>query len=186
MSIFLMNQRLKTIVLSAVSALLVFSSITYTSCERDKCKEITCAFGAACVEGVCYCPTGYEGAQCEKTIRSKFIGPWSVTEAGTMSLTEEYTLEVYEDVAINAVKIYNLNNQFGPNKEISGYVSADTLYIPLQYVDSMAVEGRGYLAPSQFYQEHGEMIVHYYVRDTAAKTTNDFGWDLGKPSEWLK
>lgn len=186
MSIFLMSQRLKTIVLSALGALLVFSSITYTSCKRDKCKEITCAFGATCVEGVCYCPTGYEGSQCEKIIRSKFIGAWNVTESGTMTTTEEYTLSVSEGITINTVKIHNFNNHFGPGYEVSGYVSDDTLYIPKQYVDSMAVEGRGYLAPSQFYQEHGEMIVHYYVLDTAANTINDFGWDLGKPAEWVK
>jgi hypothetical protein len=30
------------------------------------------------------------------------------------------------------------------------------------------------------------MIVHYYVLDTAANTINDFGWDLGKPAEWVK
>lgn len=180
-----MSKRFKTIVLSALSIILLFGGITYTSCQRDKCKEITCAFGATCVEGVCYCPTGYEGAQCEKTIRSKFIGVWNATESGTITLTEDYPLTVSEGTVINTVRVGNLNN-FGIGYEVDGYVSADTLYVPRQYVDSMVVEGRGYLDPSQFYQEHGKVIFHYYVIDTAANTINDFGWDLGKPSIWVK
>ena len=181
-----MSKRLKTIVLSAMSAILVFGGITYTSCKRDKCQEITCAFGATCVEGVCYCTTGYEGSQCEKTIRSKFIGAWTVTESGTQTQTAEYTLNISEGTTINTVSIHNFNNKFGPDYSVSAYVSKDTLYIPRQYVDSNLIEGRGYLSPSQFYQEHGEVIVHYFVLDTASNVINDYGWDRGKPSEWLK
>lgn len=165
---------------------MLFGAVTYTSCKRDKCKEITCAFGAACVEGTCYCATGYEGTQCEKLIRAKFTGTWSATEAGTQTLTEEYPLDVEEGTEINKVKIRNFNNRFGPGMEINAIVSGDTMYIPRQSLDAKVVEGRGYLVPSKYYQEHSEMVVHYYVYDSATGKTNDFGWDFGKPAEWLK
>lgn len=181
-----MSNRLKTIVLSALGAALVFGGITYSSCKRDKCKEITCAFTGTCVEGVCYCATGYEGTQCEKLIRAKFTGPWTALESGTLTLTEEYALDVFEGAEINQVKIQNFNNRFGPPFDVMGYVSDDTLYIPRQGVDGKIVEGRGYLVPSKYYQQHADMIVHYYVYDSLTNKTNDFGWDHGKPSEWVK
>ncbi len=181
-----MSNRVKTIVLSALSAVLVFGSITYTSCKRDKCKEITCSFEGTCVEGQCYCATGYEGTQCEKTIRAKFIGPWTVTESGTLTLSAEYPLNVEAATAINAVRIYNFNNTIPQQYYVTGRVSDDTLYIDRQGVGGKVIEGRGYLAPSQFYQQHGDLIVHYYVLDTVANKINDYGWNHGKPSEWLK
>lgn len=181
-----MSNRVKTIVLSALSAALVFGGITYTSCKRDKCKEITCSFDATCVEGQCYCATGYEGTQCEKTIRSKFVGPWTVTESGTMTTSAEYALSVEPATGINYVKIYNFNNTIPQQYFVTARVSDDTMYIDRQKVGENTVEGRGYLAPSQFYQQHGDLIVHYYILDSAGTTINDFGWNHGKPSEWLK
>ena len=181
-----MSNHVKTTVLSALSAILVFGSITYTSCKRDKCKEITCSFDATCVEGQCYCATGYEGTQCEKTIRTKFVGVWSVTESGTQTLTAEYPIEIEGAPAINQVRIYNFNNTIPQEYFVTGTVSDDTLYIDRQSVNGKIIEGRGYLAPSQFYQEHGDIIVHYYVLDTFQNVINDYGWNHGKPSEWLK
>ena len=180
-----MSHRLKTIVLSALGAILVMGSLTYTSCrQRDKCREITCAFSGTCVEGKCYCATGYEGTQCEKLIRAKFTGPWTVLESGTLSLTEEYPLDIFEGGGTDSVRIQNFNNRF--NEDVMGYVSDDTLYIYRQKVENSYVEGRGYLYPSKYYQEHSDLIVHYYVFDTITNKTNDFGWDHGKASEWVK
>jgi hypothetical protein len=180
-----MSNRFKTIVLSTLAVLMVMSSITYTSCrQRDKCKEITCAFGGTCVEGACYCQTGYEGTQCEKLARAKFTGPWTALEAGTESLTEEYALDVFEGNALDSVYIQNFNNRFTAN--VKAYISDDTMYIFRQAIQDKIVEGRGFLVPSKYYQEHAEMIVHYYVQDADSGYINDFGWDRGKPSEWVK
>lgn len=181
-----MSSHVKTILLSAISALLVMGSLTYTSCrQRDKCREITCAFSGTCVEGKCYCATGYEGTQCEKLIRAKFSGPWTVLESGTKSFTEEYALDVYEGGGTDSIYIRNFNNKF-LNTDVKGYVSDDTLYIYMQKVGGYIVEGRGYLFPSKYYQEHSDLIVHYYVQDTTTWVINDFGWDHGKSSEWVK
>jgi hypothetical protein len=180
-----MSNRLKTIVLSALGVIMVLGSVTYTSCrQRDKCKEITCAFSSTCVEGKCYCATGYEGTQCEKLIRAKFTGPWTATESGTLSLTEKYALDIYEGNGTDSVRIQNFNNRL--TEDVKAFVSDDTLYIYRQTLQNKTVEGRGYLAPSKYYQEHSDLIVHYYVTDLATGKTNDFGWDHGKSSEWVK
>jgi hypothetical protein len=184
-----MSNRLKTIVLSSLGFIMLLGSVTYTSCrQRDKCKEIVCAFDGTCVEGKCYCATGYEGTQCEKLIRAKFTGPWTATESGTLSLTEKYALDMYEGGGIDSVRIQNFNNRL--TEDVKAYVSDDTLYIYRQTLPyqntTVTVEGRGYLAPSRYYQEHSDLIVHYYVTDNTTGRTNDFGWDHGKSSEWVK
>jgi len=46
-------------------AITAFTAITYTSCNKDKCKDVTCQNGGACTDGTCSCPSGFEGANCE-------------------------------------------------------------------------------------------------------------------------
>src|SRR4051812_16937243 len=64
---------LRTILLAAVCTLLVFSAVTYTACNKNRCKNVVCVNNGACDAGNCVCPTGFEGARCEILSRTKFI-----------------------------------------------------------------------------------------------------------------
>lgn len=66
----------KSILLSACSFLALATTVTYTSCEKDACTELTCRNGGACAEGFCRCKTGYEGAECEVKIANRFLGTY--------------------------------------------------------------------------------------------------------------
>lgn len=48
-----------------VIAIMIFTAVTYTSCTKDKCKDVTCQNGGTCTDGVCSCPSGFEGTNCE-------------------------------------------------------------------------------------------------------------------------
>jgi hypothetical protein len=50
---------------TAIFALCAFSAITYTSCNGDKCKDISCRNGGSCNDGTCTCVNGYNGKLCE-------------------------------------------------------------------------------------------------------------------------
>ena len=179
-----MKTCVKAIVLSAMSVLVVFTGITYTSCNPDKCKAITCAYGGTCTDGECTCATGYEGNQCEKISRDKFTGVWDVVESGTLTGSNQYATSIFDAEAIQDVAIGDFYNYFPTH--INAYVSADTLYIPRQEVFNRIVEGIGYMNPSLEHQEYGHMIVRYYVTEVTTGKTNDFGWDQGEPSHWYK
>ena len=56
----------------AISGMVVFSS-----CEKDPCTELTCQNGGNCADGYCSCPTGFEGAECDITASSRFIGKYA-------------------------------------------------------------------------------------------------------------
>ncbi|MES2702434.1 MAG: EB domain-containing protein [Bacteroidota bacterium] len=48
-----------------IITLLTFGAVVYTSCKKDRCKELTCQNGSACDNGFCICPSGYSGKFCE-------------------------------------------------------------------------------------------------------------------------
>ncbi|WP_276135132.1 hypothetical protein [Polluticoccus soli] len=60
-------KHLSSIVLSAMLTCLMFSAVLYSSCSKsiDKCETVVCKNGGTCTDGLCKCPTGYEGAACE-------------------------------------------------------------------------------------------------------------------------
>jgi hypothetical protein len=39
--------------------------ISFTSCEKDPCKDVVCQNNSICSEGVCNCLTGYSGTLCQ-------------------------------------------------------------------------------------------------------------------------
>ena len=44
-----------------------------TSCKKDLCQGVVCQNGGTCLNGLCSCPTGYEGPACEKEKTPKNI-----------------------------------------------------------------------------------------------------------------
>ncbi len=62
---------LTTLLFSAFTAL-----VTYTSCEKDPCTNISCNNGGSCNAGACKCPTGFEGATCDTKVTTRFVGTY--------------------------------------------------------------------------------------------------------------
>lgn len=178
---------LKTIIFSALSTIVAFSAVTYTSCTPDKCKAIVCAYGGVCNDGACICQTGYEGTQCESIIRDKFTGVWQVVETGTITNITHYSVSVENDAngSVSNVLITNFYNSF--TAKVSAYVKGDSLYIPQQTINNRTIQGWGVLQnEGTTYNQHAQMSVYYKVTDNARGTVDDFGIDDGTPSIWNK
>ena len=58
-------KKIFALLLPVIITLSVFTTITYTACKQDKCKDITCTNGGSCSDGTCICPDGYSGKRCE-------------------------------------------------------------------------------------------------------------------------
>lgn len=59
----------------------IFSGIIFTlllvACEKNPCDGVSCQHGGSCNAGICNCPTGYEGAQCENLSTARYVGKYS-------------------------------------------------------------------------------------------------------------
>lgn len=177
-----MKARLKSIILAALGAVAVFTTVTVTSCNNDPCKGIVCAYGGTCAEGDCICPSGYEGTHCEIVTREKFRGVWTVFENGTVTNPAQYEITFVNGAGSTEMTISNFYNRF-PGNDINVRVKGDTLLIPQQVINNYTIEGWGILKWEDFYPEHGELTVYYKVTNPEGKT-DDFGVNAGNPSVW--
>jgi len=64
----------KTSLITAFAFIGITTTVLYSSCEQDPCLDLKCKNGGACVEGLCRCKTGFEGAECEIKAADKFLG----------------------------------------------------------------------------------------------------------------
>lgn len=80
---------------------MVFTAVLYTSCYKEHkeiiianfdrdCQSVVCYNGGTCAGGVCTCPTGYEGANCQREWSLKFAGTWEAV------ITKTYTSDPYD------------------------------------------------------------------------------------------
>ncbi len=156
---------------------------------NDRCKNVVCANGGTCdsATGSCICLDGYSGSHCETIARDKFIGDWTVVEAGSMTAHRQYFLTITPGSAITDVLIQNFYNYF--LTPIKGRVSGDSLVIPQQTLQGKIFLGAGIISSSTTYGQYGLITMSYAVIDSATVLVNDFGVyssDTSKPSIWHK
>jgi hypothetical protein len=183
-----MKKSVKLILLSAIGAVSIFSTII-SSCSSDKCKAVSCANGGICDDkGGCVCAPGFEGSMCEVTTRDKYTGTWHVDESGTISHRDQYVVAIEHSMATGAsmaeVQITNLNNSV--NGRVNATVKGDTLIIPQQVIDGKTVEGTGFLQNDSYYGVHGALTLKYRITYNDVGDVNDFGFVIGQASQWHK
>ncbi|MDR3680102.1 MAG: hypothetical protein P4L41_09060 [Flavipsychrobacter sp.] len=179
---------IKTIFLSALSTIVAFSAVTYTSCTPDKCKSVVCAYGGVCSGGSCICQSGYEGTQCEYISRAKFLGVWQVVETGTITNVSHYAVTIDADTdpssSVTNVTISNFYNSI--TTKVNAYVKGDTLIIPQITYNGNVIQGYGVIQQEgTIYAQHAQMSVYYSVTN-AQGLVNDFGTEKGSASIWSK
>lgn len=68
---------LKQILLTATLLTAIIGVATFTSCEKNACDGVKCQNGGACGHGLCNCPSGWEGAQCETKKIERYLGTYA-------------------------------------------------------------------------------------------------------------
>lgn len=66
----------KHIIFTTISFFAIAGTLTYTSCIEEACYKMRCRNGGSCANGICNCPSGYEGSQCEIISTEKYFGTY--------------------------------------------------------------------------------------------------------------
>lgn len=105
----------------------LFSAIAivtvHTSCERNSCNGIKCYNGGSCGYGLCHCPTGYEGSQCETYMRSRYIGKYggfTTCNNGAYTIDSAFITDGGNGVLSVDVRLKSISP-----KMLHGYVSSN-------------------------------------------------------------
>lgn len=203
----------RTLLLSLFFALGSLSMMLYTACTKDRCRDINCLNGGTCNDGLCECPPGWAGPNCEIDACSTlacanggtcyegscicpvgYEGTQCETESrtkfiGIWFVTEDGTSgnpsQYIASVQPDAVvnTVHVLNLHNSFVSPVVATIVRDTLTIPLQTVNNFTVEGRGTIQDDPNSGNSGRMTLRYRVKDQNGNT-DDFGLDTGAPSIW--
>lgn len=137
---------IRNIAFSALLAVGAFTTVTYTACNKDECKDVVCQNGGTCVTGNCNCATGYEGTNCETAVRAKFLKTWAASDKDIATTTNlpTYSSIIVAGTAITEVKISKFSDSYFTN-DVKATVSGNTITIASQQPDNdmYYVEGTG-------------------------------------------
>lgn len=167
--------RSRLIQLTSLAVISVFSIFLVFSCNKSAkyndttlirpCDNVICLNGGVCKDGVCSCPQGFEGTQCQTKWSDKFLGNYLADDACDTSSN-------YYSVVINAdpqyaykLRIYHL----GLNcKDSLLYATINpektSFVIPVQHTcGSLYISGSGNL-------NNKYINVYLYTRDSSMHT----------------
>lgn len=139
---------LKNIALSFLLSIGAFTAVTYTACNKDSsnpdpCVGIVCQNGGTCSNGICTCPSGYEGTYCETLTQAKYLGSWAASESyGTSGGTLAYTATIVAGTGSNLSIVIGNFSDLGLN--VTASISGNTITIPNQaFATGYTVSGSG-------------------------------------------
>ena len=140
-----MNRQLKAIAAAtAFTALALFMAVAYTACTKTLCGNTVCQNKGSCVQGICVCPTGYEGTHCDTVWSTKFTGAWVNRETvvdSTGTYNEQYIIHVRPDTLGYNFFVDSLEQS--ADSITATYHLAHQFYFPIQYRDDslFVIEG---------------------------------------------
>ncbi len=138
-------KKIKNIALSALLTIGAFGAVTYTSCTKDQCKDVVCANSGTCLNGICSCPSGFEGNLCQTLSVTKFVKVWNATDVinGTNLV---YTVAIGSGINPTSAIISNSFSDDFFSNTINATVDGNFITIPDQKPDANGdyrVQGSG-------------------------------------------
>ena len=98
---------IKQIAFGAMLTFSAFCAVIYSSCSKDKCKDVSCQNDGVCSGGTCTCPIGVTGTNCETEYRTSYANNYK----GNVTYTDTsgtFTLNNYHLVFSNSTDtLYN-------------------------------------------------------------------------------
>ena len=122
---------IRSILLTAFLIIVVFFSVIYTACQKDKCNNVVCLNLGVCDGGNCFCLTGYEGLRCEKLSRDKLVATFNGGDLCDVNDTNHYHQYPLKFLAVPAAPLELTLKNFLNNADDSAICtmrSTDSFY----------------------------------------------------------
>jgi hypothetical protein len=173
-----MTQNRNTLVFfTSLATILIFAAAAFISCNKSRdlvingtniqpCKNKNCYNGAACLDGICNCPAGYEGDSCTIKWNERYPADYLANDACFSGVTKNVSINALSNttnqIAINGVQAFGISASLIANIE----VNHTNLVLPVQQVGAdLYVSGKGT-------QTEGKSGIHLWLnlRDSLAHT----------------
>ncbi len=107
------STKFSTIIFAIVS--FAFLAIFSTSCERNRCytRGTTCQNGGVCFDGLCQCPSGFDGDSCQFAANRKFINRFGGIYAPSNTVAGDDTIVVSAGADNNSINFYHTKRVTG-------------------------------------------------------------------------
>jgi hypothetical protein len=136
---------MKKFKLLSLATALTLGLASLNSCTEDKCKDVTCDNGGACVDGTCECADGYEGTTCQTETRTAFVGNYSVA-SGTVTcpVSGDGSISQGTPVSISTSSsgILKVSIVFA-GKSLTGTVNGSNLTVDQLTLNNLTYSGTG-------------------------------------------
>ncbi len=113
----------------------IFWFTGYVACVKNHCLGVACANNGVCVDGICACPYGYEGAECGTEWYKKLDGTWKAEDRFINAADgRTFTYDIKINGARDSFYIYGLMDTLTPVK--AKMTSRFVFTLPGQVIDS--------------------------------------------------
>ena len=150
-------------------SLMFLAMMLLGSCKDEPCDNIICQNDGICMDGLCDCPSGFEGEFCEEFSRQKILGNFDVSSncVGDTSVTDIWAIGASTS-AVNEVLIGNFHKP--ALNVIATITEPNVIEIEKQFFGgstSYTIYGSGTI------EAVGQLSIQYtVVRDVPSDTTN--------------
>jgi hypothetical protein len=163
-------KQLSTIFLTICAC--IFTTIAYTSCNSNPCKDIVCKNNGTCREGKCACPSGYEGPFCSSKVSDKFVGYFDGFVRKNGDAPVNLTLLVSPGSAPTQVVLYDLYKTYIKTPVVADIFDVVKFNIPLQIQGNNSYKGYGSVETEKYiylwyqYVNNAGILETYYFEGT--------------------
>jgi hypothetical protein len=134
---------IRNIALSAFLTLGAFGAVTYTSCNKDECKDVVCQNGGTCVDGRCQCTAGYEGSNCETASASRLPGSYVASETCQPPVSGGQTWSSTVTQSSNDKTRIVIQNFGNSNTSVTAFINSNAITIDPVSISGKNVTGTG-------------------------------------------
>jgi hypothetical protein len=162
---------MKKFKLLSLATALTLGLASLNSCTEDKCKDVTCDNGGACVDGTCECADGYEGTTCQTESRDKIIASFTVSETCSISGNANYTVTITKS-ASDVTKV--VVSPFGGYTGATGILTLEGTTLTLSGVNGTTLNFSAFNGTTN--ASGSTLTINYSVSDGSATETCQGTW----------